>query len=295
MHTTPGTIVVGIDGSEPSNRALTWAIRQATAERRALTLVYTIHAVTPAFMDAAIVDARSAQSVLDAAGKAVLADARAKVEETSPDLVVKEVFDLADPRDVLLQLSESAAMVVVGSRGRGQVRSLLLGSVSVALVRHAHCPVVVVRPANSGAVRNGVVVGLDLSEESAPVLEFAFQQASLHDLPLTVVHSLWDIHAGTAGAYLVADVLADVDSERLGVAEAMAGMTEKYPDVHVTTRVSKGVPAHVLTNLSKRMDLVVVGAHQHRRIAQTLFGSVSVEVVEHAETTVAVVPLSTAR
>ena len=146
MHTKPGSIVVGVDGSPHSMRALDWAVQQAVAEHRPLTLVHTIHAVTPAFMDAAIVDVRDGRSVLDAAGHQVLASARAKVESTAPDLEVHEVFDLADPREMLLQLSEDAAMLVVGSRGRGQLRSLLLGSVSVFVVRHAHCPVVVVRP-----------------------------------------------------------------------------------------------------------------------------------------------------
>ena len=104
------------------------------------------------------------------------------------------------------------------------MRSLLLGSVSVALVRHAHCPVVVVRPEHVGTVRNGVLVGVDAEPGSQPVLELAFRQASLRDLPLTVVHTPWDIQAGTAGAYVVADVMGDVESDRLAVAEAMAGM-----------------------------------------------------------------------
>ena len=158
MHTTPGTIVVGVDGSAQSARALKWATAQALAERRPLTLVHTIHAVTPAFVDAAIVDARDATSVLDAAGKQVLSEARRQVARSAPELEVHEFFDLADPRDMLLQLSADASMIVVGSRGRGSVRSLLLGSVSVALVRQAHCPVVVVRPEHVGTVRNGVLV-----------------------------------------------------------------------------------------------------------------------------------------
>ena len=111
------------------------------AERRPLTIVHTIHAVTPAYIDAAIADAQNAKSALEAAGQKVLDDARSKIQRTAPDIEVEERFDLADPRDVLLQLSEGAAMLVVGSRGRGQLRSLLLGSVSVALVEHAHCPV----------------------------------------------------------------------------------------------------------------------------------------------------------
>jgi nucleotide-binding universal stress UspA family protein len=281
MHTT-GTIVVGVDGSNASARALSWAVQQAQAERRPLMLVHTINAVTPAFLDAAIVDARDAGSVLDAAGRAVLADARHEVERTAPDLEVHEVFDLADPRDRLLELAGDASMIVVGSRGRGSARSLLLGSVSVALVRHAHCPVVVVRPGHVGTVRNGVLVGVDTEPESLPVLELAFRQASLHDLPLTVLHTPWDLRGGT-----------EAESDRLALAETTAGMGEKYPEVHVTTRMASGAPEAVLTDASDRMDLVVVGAHQKGRFSRAFFGSVSVYVVEHATCPVAVVPLST--
>lgn len=292
MLTKPGTIVVAIDGSESSTRALDWAVSQAAAEHRPLTLVHAAPRVTPAYTDAAIADPREARSTLDAEGHKVLAAAREKAGRIAPDLDVAEVFDLADPRELLLQLSDSATMVVVGSRGRGRVRSLLLGSVSVALVRHAHCPVVVVRPGNPGTVRNGVLVGADASELSQPVLEFAFRQASLHGLPLTVLHALWDVLAGTTGAYLANLDVTDVQQERLALSEAMAGMTEKYPDVHVTTQVAKGRPEDSLVSIGQRMNLIVVGAHQDSPFKRALLGSVSVEVVEHATCPVAVVPLS---
>jgi nucleotide-binding universal stress UspA family protein len=292
MHSTAGSIVVGVDGSPHSMRALHWAIGQAVAERRALTLVHTVNSVTPAFMDAAIVDSRDSRSILDAAGHEVLSEARAKVEAPAPELEVHEVFDLVDPREGLRQLSEHAAMLVVGSRGRGQLRSLLLGSVSVFLVRHAHCPVVVIRPTNAGKVRNGVVVGLDASPESRPVLEFAYRQASLHHLPLTVLDCVWDVHAGTMGAYVVSDSPADLQDERIAVSEAVAGMTEKYPDVHVTTTMARGIPQEALVRLGERMNLIVVGAHQDSRLAQAFYGSVSVAVVENAAVPVAVVPVA---
>ena len=292
MHTKPGSVVVGIDGSPHSMRALHWAIQQAAAEHRPLTLVHTVNSVTPAFMDASMNDSRGSRSVLDAAGHAVLSEARAQVESAAPGLEVDEVFDLVDPREMLLQLSEHAAMVVVGSRGRGQLRSLLLGSVSVFLVRHAHCPVVVIRPSNAGKVRNGILLGVDAAPESQPVLEFAYRQASLHDLPLTIMDCVWDIHAGTMGAYLVSETPDDLNDERIALSEAVVGMTEKYPDVHVTTTMARGIPQEALVRLGERMNLIVVGAHQDSRLAQAFFGSVSVAVVENAAVPVVVVPVS---
>ena len=183
MKTKAGSIVVGVDGSESSQRALAWATDQAVAERRGLTLAHAIHAVTPAYTDAAIVFPAEARATLQAEGRKVLEAARKKVEATAPNLEIHEVLEFLDPREMLLEMSQDAAMVVLGSRGRGKIRSLLLGSVGVALVRHAHCPVVVHRPGRAETVRNGILVGVDVSEESGTVLEFAYREASLRDLP----------------------------------------------------------------------------------------------------------------
>jgi nucleotide-binding universal stress UspA family protein len=293
MSSKQGTIIVGVDGSEASKRALQWAAQQAAAERRELTLVHTVKAVAPPSMDAKVVNASRAQEALQAAGRKVLDAARIEAARWAPGLDVTDVLGVTDARELLLQMSEGADMLVVGSHGRGRVRSALLGSVSVALVRRAHCPVVVVRPGNAGTVRNGIVVGVDALPESQPVLEFAYREASVRDLPLTVLHSGWSILAGTpeAAAYMVAETNEARELERLALAEAMAGMAEKYPDVNVTTRLVQGPPQDALVRLGERMNLIVVGSHQARGVERAIFGSVSVGVVEHASCPVAVVPV----
>ncbi len=291
MKQQPGTIVVGVDGSPQSGNALKWATELARAEHRPLTLVHAINAVTPAYTDAAIAFPRESREALETSGHAVLAQAREEVERLAPGLNVTEVFRLEDPREVLLDLSREANMVVVGSRGRGKLRSLLLGSVGVALVRHALCPVVVHRPGRTGAVTNGVLVGADASAESLEVLEFAYRQASVRGLPLTVLHCFQHVPTAAYGSYVMPAVVADVESERLGLAESMAGFAEKYPDVHLHTELTDGAAQDALVRLGEQMDLIVIGSHQAGRVSRMLFGMVSVSVVEHATCPVAVVPL----
>lgn len=293
MHTKAGTIVIGVDGSESSLRALAWAVEQARSEQRAITLVHAIHAVTPAYMDAAAVYPQEAREALRADGHQVLAAAHAEVERRAPEIEVHEVFRFEDPRELLLELSRDAALVVLGSRGRGKLRSLLLGSVGVAVAKHAHCPVVIHRPGNPGLVRHGVLVGADSTEDSRVVLEFAYREAALRGLPLTVVHCFWDVQAGSLGGYLVPEASFDPETEKMLLSESMAGMTEKYPDVVVHGDVARGQPHEVLIRAAERMDLVVVGAHQDGPVSRMLFGSVSVSVLEHATCPVAVVPLKT--
>ena len=288
-----GTIVVGVDSSDSSMQALSWAVEQAEVEHRALTLVHAAGPVTPAYTDLATVYPEEARVALHDDGHKVLSVARSAIERIAPDLEVHEVFRLEDPRSVLLEMSGDAAMMVLGSRGRGKISSLLLGSVGVAVVKHARCPVVVHRPTNPGVVRNGIVVGADGSEESLAVLEFAYREASLRDLPLTVVHCYWDMGSGMYTPVAAGPVPVDLESERLLLAESMAGMAEKFPEVNVLTALARGLPQDVLVSLGERMNLLVVGAHQAGRISRMLFGSVSVAVVEHASCPVAVVPTAT--
>jgi nucleotide-binding universal stress UspA family protein len=285
-----GTIVVGIDGSPSSRQALVWAAEQALAEHRPLTLAAAVGVATPAWPSGATTLPLEYREALQAEARAVVAEARAELAGHAPELEVHQLIEPADPRSLLLQLSEHATLVVVGSRGRGPVRSLLLGSVGVALTRHAACPVVVHPRTHQGVVRNGIVVGADATRDSRDVLEFAYRQASLRDLPLLVMHCFWDVMAAANAAHVVGGGL-DYAEERVMLAESLAGLGEKYPDVRVRTELARGAPARALVTAAERMDLLVVGGHGVTMAEAVMFDSVSVSVVEHAPCPVAVVPV----
>lgn len=292
-HVPAGSIVVGVDGSESGHRALDWATAQAVLERRPIVLVHGLGPAGTAWAGQVGLDHEALLDALRLGGSALLDAARRQVLVKGPDVEVHDVLHVSDPREVLLELSERANMVVLGSRGRGPVRSLLLGSVGVAVMKHAHCPVVVLRPAQPGLVRNGVLVGCDGTERSREVLEFAYRVAAARDLPLTVLHS-W-----SAPVPLVEGVPSDLSADtsyqeelRL-LAESVAGMGEKFPEVRVRTELAHGPADACLVRAAQRMDLVVVGAHQGSPLAYLTRGSVAASVVEHARCAVAVVPART--
>ncbi|MFC4944912.1 universal stress protein [Pseudonocardia sp. GCM10023141] len=146
---TPATaarapVVVGVDGSPVSEAAIAFAFEAASARHAPLVAVHT-WGDPPA-------DARTAVywDVVAADAKELLAERLAGWNEKYPDVHVERVVTHSRPARKLLALSESAQLVVVGSRGHGDLTGLLLGSVANVLVHRAGCPVAVVRSDRSG-------------------------------------------------------------------------------------------------------------------------------------------------
>ncbi|KOX14553.1 universal stress protein UspA [Saccharothrix sp. NRRL B-16348] len=136
------TIVVGVDGSPVSRTALHWAVEEAKLRGCAVEAVLAWHvdyAMVIGPMSATIA-AGMDRDKLREDHRRLLEDMAA---EAGPE--VRAVLAEGDARDVLAKASEHATLLVVGSRGAGPVREVLLGSVSSYCVHHASCPVVVVR------------------------------------------------------------------------------------------------------------------------------------------------------
>ena len=226
---TPGSVTVGVDGSPGSDAAVLWAAAYAVAHRRPLTIVHGAGA--PVVTDF-VTDLDEARKELRILGRRVTDHALGLAQKAGPGLGIDVHLELSDPRSLLTEAAAGAHLLVLGSRGRGAVLSLLLGSVSVALAAHAPCPVAVVRPAE----RDGnapVVVGIDGTADSASALTFAFELASVERRPLEVVHAAGEAAwlfptPESAAPAMVEEVAADW---QLLLAESVAGYAEKFPDV----------------------------------------------------------------
>ncbi len=192
-----------------------------------------------------------------------------------------------DVRGELMRIAKEASVLVLGSRGRGPVRSLLLGSVSAAVARHAHCPVVVVRPGGTGG--GGILVGIDGTERSMAAVAAAYDQAAATGEKVTVLHCFWDARVAYAGVMEV-DNEDDVADVRSLVSETLAGLSDKHPDVEVEVRLVRGLADQVLVAESQGRDLVVLGYHRQSGVGEVLFPSVVTSVLEHVHGAVLVVP-----
>jgi nucleotide-binding universal stress UspA family protein len=284
-----GSIVVGVDDSPAGERAVTWAADEAALEHRPLVLLHATGSLgTPGTVWLTESD-RVVQEARDH-GHQLLVAASERIAERHPSLDRHLSVVSDDARGALLASAGDAQLLVVGSRGRGPVRTRLLGSVSAEVVRHATCPVVVVRPHHPGAVRRGVLVGADGSVGSLATLEFAYRQASVRGLPLTVVHCVSGPVPADSSTHVVPADRASLEAARLLLAESVAGLSEAHPDVHVTLTATEGLPALRLELASAQMDLLVVGRHQASSVSRVLSGDLGLHVVEHGHTVVAVVP-----
>lgn len=292
-----GCIVVGIDGSEHAERAVGWAARQAVLEGRTLALVHCSDLLPvrgTSWQDAPDIDQRGLNSALKAASLRVVTSAwEQAVQQEANVTVLSEVLDV-DPRDALVDLSANAHLLVLGSRGLGPLRSAVLGSVSASVARHAQCPVIVCRPRELPTTAGDrIVVGADGTSASLPVLEFAFAQASLRQEPLSVIHCFWDVVAAKHGPGAVKPGEdPDTTDLRLMLAESVAGLAEKYPDVEVAQELARGLVDECLADRTPNASLVVVGRASATGWTRFAHTSCALAVLERARTIVAVVPES---
>ena len=139
----PG-ILVGLDGSHYSERALEWAAKEA-ALRNAPLRVLAVHTVPAGWSGRGVPDPVDDELVVStkAAAQELTDKVLAGIGGARPDGVTVEAVS-GIPADVLLRASEDADMIVLGARGGGGFARLHLGSVSDQVAHHAHCPVVII-------------------------------------------------------------------------------------------------------------------------------------------------------
>lgn len=276
-----GAVVVGYDGSEHAQRALDWAAREARLRDATLAPVtVSVPLVTYGIPEL------SDDTGLEAAAE-LLADASRRAREVAPDLRILPIRMLSTPAQGLIQLAEDAQLVVLGSRGRGGVASMVLGSVSLRVAQRAACPTVVVPTGATFTDHRRIVVGVDGSPQSEAALAFAMTEAALRDARVVAVHSVADPYPGSGFAPPMPELLrAREESGTRLLDDDLEPWRGKHPEIDITATLTHEPAETALAAQAADADMLVVGARGRNAFTGLFLGSVS-----HAALHAATVPV----
>ena len=286
MHPMVRSIVVGVDESPGAAEALRWAARERQFHQCSLTAVLCWNYLDQHQLERdqpfdPSYDEHAAQQALDAIVARVLGEEASIVERTT-------VLD--HPARGLLEASADADLLVVGARGLGGFREVVVGSVSRQCLHHAKIPVAVVREGGSERPDNGrVVVGVDGSDSSQRALAWALEEGRRRRAPVTVVHA-WN--PPFVGGVVVADIAYDApEFERSGDELLDAAMNASDTSgVAVDRQTVRAAAGPAIVDAATDASLVVVGSRGRGGFSGLLLGSVSHHVTHHAPCPVVAIP-----
>ncbi|MFN3601073.1 MAG: universal stress protein [Dietzia sp.] len=278
MASLENSVVVGIDGSAASTGAVAYAANTAATRRVPLVLV-TSYTMPAAMFAEGMVPPQPVYDELEKECQPVVEQARETALKVAPDIEVSHAVVEGNPSQVLIDYSRKAKMIVLGSRGLGGIKGMVLGSVSASVASHAFCPVVVTREDTDDLDRSGpVVVGVDGSEVSAKATEWAFAEASARDTPLIAVHTWMDpqVQAAAAGIALTDEDWKQLEEQQLEtLSERLAGFSDRYPEVRIERFVTRDRAVRALVEQAENAQLVVVGSHGRGGFTGMVLGSTS--------------------
>lgn len=284
-------VVVGVDGSDAGFTALDWAVDEAKRHGCPLRIVHAslwerYEGVTPA-----LTTHRPSGQVF---AENVVGTAAERAGRRAPGLALKTDVVPEDAAGALLRAGHGALMLVVGSRGRGELAGLLLGSVGLLVAARSHGPAVVVRGDRQAldAHHGRVVLGVGDHDVDSPAVRFAFREAAARNADLEAVR-LWRRPGFAPAGHPLLPHESDADFEHSTgqfLDKALETAAREHPQVAVRARTAEG-PAHRrLTELSAAADLLVVGAQRREGIIGLELGRVAHRALHHAACPVAVIP-----
>ena len=281
-------IVVGVDGSAPSDAALAWAGAEAALRGSELVAVHAL-AVRPVVAPLPQ-DGEAGPGRFEAAARRILDEALARTP--APDGVPTRTRVLeGPPAAALVAESAGADLLVLGTRGHGGLPGLLLGSTGYGCLHLCPCPVVLLHgPDTAGTPGGPVVVGVDGSPGSLEALTWAVAEAGRRDAKVHAVMAWRDPY--TVIGPPPPTWVAGESLHRLE--EVLAGSVEQAVHsaagpVPVAREVRSGSAVDVLTDAARGAALLVVGSRGRSPARAAFLGSVSQRCVQSAPAPVVVV------
>ena len=283
-------ILIAVDGSPASQRALEFGASLAAKLNLGVTLLHVVAPVVLPMGGGGPETFAELQRALQAEATQLLAGLADKARAYGVAVATEQA--LGEPAVAIHARSEAPDihLVVMGSRGQGAVARLLLGSVATQVVHTATCPVVVVRDEPLGAGLRRMVVAVDstpVAREAARVgLELAERMGARMTLAHVLPHSVG--HGETADFAAFERACEDYASGLLAELHLLTGRGGPSTDLAVL----HGEPAEALSKAASApdVDLVIVGTRARGALARTLLGSVADTLLRTCPKPVMVVP-----
>lgn len=270
--------IVGVDGSDHSVAALQWAAARAARGSEQVVAFIAWNAFDQGHHEKG---EKLKADFGDADARAILSDtaARAGASDTAELRNIQGV-----PAEAIVAEAKSTDVIVVGARGLGGFKGLLLGSVSMRVLQLAQCPVVVIHGTTAPAIGGDVVVGVDGSEPATAALHWAAREARAIGVGLRIVRA-WQ--APSYPGVVVPEVFTALEAAA-GEEARLAAQDPLLEGLTVTTETPCANAAAALIDRDD-VSMIVVGHRGHGAMARAFLGSVSHQVVRHATVPVAVV------
>jgi nucleotide-binding universal stress UspA family protein len=197
---------------------------------------------------------------------------------THPPLRVHSTVLEGSPVEALSDRAEGAELLVIGTHALKRFSNLIFSTRAAQVVSRASVSVVIV-PVEPRDMGSGIVVGVDGSPASVAAVEFAAGEADRLGEPLTVVYA-WRVPAPWTIATIEVDwPVEPEETDRMMLAESVAGLPEKYPDLQVTLDMNAALPVDALIGASSEARMLVVGTHGRKGFARFWLGSVSHQLI----------------
>ncbi|WP_314245480.1 universal stress protein [Streptomyces kutzneri] len=280
-----GSVVVGVDGSEPARQAALWAAGEAERRGRPLHIVYGADTDGRALY----VSVETIERVR-VAGRELLDEIAAAVKKQHPGLVATTEFGRGDPVASLHRAAGRRGTIVVGNRGLGGFNSLLLGSVGLKVAAGAKTPVIIVRGTESGAESGTVLAGVR-DERDLDCVRYAAREAELRKAELRLLQ-VWNVLQSVGDVVTMMDDIKEIADEYV---RHLTALTERirreFPDLTVRADAEKSASvAGVLVEASRHADLLVMGGRRASAYLGPTLGRHTHSLVHHSHCPVLLIP-----
>ncbi|MGW7002767.1 universal stress protein [Streptomyces sp. NPDC054933] len=281
-------LAVGTAGSDAALRAADWAADEAALRGAPLSIVYPSllahdEKVVPTVRTARASGAVFAEHIVGSGGE--------RCEGRQPDVTVSTEILTEDPAEGLLGQGRNALAIVVGSRGRGELAALLLGSVGLSVAARAQCPAIVARgdEAKPDSRDRWVALGVGDRGTGPAAVDFAFTEAALRGAGVAVVHA-WRprCRQPIRGSWTMPDSARNARPKRGG--RRAARRHDPAPRGPGTSRGRRGHARKSLLDAARSAELLVAGARRCSGAFGRQLGPVNHTMPHYAPCPVAVVP-----